>query len=111
MNRSFLLAALTLAVVSTVMATPLVYACNLVAATVQVGMYPEGVAVNENTNLIYVANGGSNTVSVISAATNTVMATIPVPVGICGAGIGVNTKTNLIYVAHSCNEVNTGVIV
>jgi YVTN family beta-propeller protein len=53
--------------------------------------------VNPLTNLIYVANLGSDTVSVIDGATNTVVATIPVATPFV---LGVNPKTHLIYVSQ-----------
>jgi len=43
-----------------------------------VGSFPIGVAANPRTNAIYVGNSGSQSVSVISGRTNTVVATIPV---------------------------------
>src|ERR1700689_4036770 len=46
--------------------------------TVAVGSEPYGIAVNPVTNKIYVANYGSNSVSVIDGATN---ATSTLPVG------------------------------
>ena len=56
---------------------------NIVAAievptTIPVGKYPEGIAYDPGTGEIYVANFGSNTVSVINDSTNTVVATIKV---------------------------------
>ena len=40
-----------------------------VTTTVSVGTIPQAVAVNPVTNKIYVANGGSNSVTVIDGAT------------------------------------------
>jgi YVTN family beta-propeller protein len=65
---------------------------------IPVGNRPHLVAVNTITNRIYVANWGSDNVSVIDGATNTVAATIPVGSG--PVGVGVNTITNRIYVAN-----------
>ncbi len=48
------------------------------AATITVGIEPEGVAVTPDGKHAYVTNFGSNTVSVIDTATNTVVATVPV---------------------------------
>ena len=67
-----------------------------VIATMTVGTKPTGVAVNPNTNLIYVSNFISNSLSVIDGATNTVVSTIPVNSG--PHGVAVNPLTNRIYV-------------
>ena len=64
---------------------------------ISVGNSPFGVAVNPNTNLAYVANSNSSTVSVIDGKTNSVIATIPV--GNSPFGVAVNPNTNLAYVA------------
>ena len=40
-------------------------------ATIAVQSNPFGVAVNPNRNLVYVANSGSNTLSIIDATSNT----------------------------------------
>ena len=57
------------------------------------------MAVNPNTNRIYVANYGSNNVSVIDGASNTVVATVAV--GSDPDGVAVNPNTNRIYVANA----------
>ena len=56
------------------------------------------MAVNPNTNRIYVTNWDSNNVSVIDGASNTVVATVAV--GNHPDGVAVNPNTNLIYVAN-----------
>ena len=71
---------------------------NGVTATITVGTNPRGVGVNPSTNTIYVANYGSNSVSVIDGSTNVVTATITV--GTDPYGVGVNPSTNTIYVAN-----------
>lgn len=48
------------------------------AVTVPVGQTPYGVAVNPETNKIYVANYSPGTVSVIDGSTNTVVSTLAV---------------------------------
>src|SRR5262249_54830060 len=53
-------------------------ATNAVAATIPVGVGPEGVAATSDGNKIYVANSGNDNVSVIATATNAVTATIRV---------------------------------
>ncbi|MBJ8113991.1 YVTN family beta-propeller repeat-containing protein, partial [Bacillus cereus group sp. N6] len=54
---------------------------NGVIATITVGTGPDDIAVNKITNKIYVANYGSNTVSVIDGSNNGVIATISVGSG------------------------------
>ena len=71
---------------------------GLPEATVTVGTNPYGVGVNPSTNTIYVANEGSNTVSVIDGSTNAVTATVTV--GTNPYDVGVNPSTNTIYVAN-----------
>ena len=79
---------------------------NTVIGTVAVGTYPYGVAVNERTNRIYVANGNINNsnVSIIEGESNTVVGTIIVGNG--PHGVAVNEKTNRIYVANSGSSSN-----
>ena len=72
---------------------------NLVPpSNVTVGTLPYAVAVNPNTNMVYVANSGSNTVSVINGTTNTVVQNVTV--GISPYGIAVNPNITMIYVAN-----------
>ena len=72
-------------------------------ATVSVGEGPVGIAVNPNTNMIYVVNQISNTASVIDGKTNAVIKNIQT--GMNPAGIAVNPNTNKIYlVTRSSNE-------
>ena len=60
------------------------------------------MAVNPSTNRIYVANAGSDSVSVIDGASNTVAATVAV--GSNPLGVAVNPNTNRIYVANSRDD-------
>lgn len=62
---------------------------------------PVGVAANATTNKIYVANSGSNDVSVIDGAANSVVATITDPNAVAPVAVAVNPTTNTIYVANS----------
>jgi len=71
-------------------------ATNKVTATVPVGSYPFGVAVNPTETKVYVTNRGSSTVSVIDTATNTVTATIPIETG--ANGIAVSPDGKKVYV-------------
>jgi YVTN family beta-propeller protein len=66
---------------------------------VPVGMNPYGIAYNPRKNNIYVANAGSNSVSVINPTTNTVIDTIPT--GTTRVGIAHNPNNNHIYVTNA----------
>jgi YVTN family beta-propeller protein len=80
-------------------------ASNTVTATVPVGSYPLGVAVNPAGTFVYVANYYSNSVSVINTASNTVTATVPV--GTAPVGVAVNPAGTFVYVANiSSNSVS-----
>ena len=68
-----------------------------VTGTVAVGSNPFGVGADPSTDLVYVANEGANTVSVIDGTTNTVTATVAVGNG--PDGVGVDPSTDTIYVA------------
>jgi YVTN family beta-propeller protein len=61
------------------------------------------VAVNPVTNQIYVANGGSNNVTVIDGATN-LTTTVTDPNAKYPAAVAVNPVTNKIYVANSSSD-------
>ena len=69
-----------------------------VVATPLVGSNPVAIAVNPVTNMAYVANEGSNSVSVIDGATNAVVATPTV--GTNPDAIVSNPVTNMVYVAN-----------
>jgi YVTN family beta-propeller protein len=58
-----------------------------VVATVGVGDFPRGVAISPDGSRAYVGNQGSNSVSVIDTASNTVIATVAVGVGPVGVAI------------------------
>src|SRR3990167_862997 len=74
------------------------YAGRTITPAAGNGRYPKAIGVNPGTNLIYVANEGSNNVSVIDGAANKVIETIQV--GMYPKAAGVNPETNLIYVAN-----------
>jgi YVTN family beta-propeller protein len=69
---------------------------NIVTATVEVGL--GGVAVTPDGKFVYVANGGSNNVSVIDTAINTVTATVAVGLG--PQGVAVTPDGKFVYVAN-----------
>jgi prepilin-type N-terminal cleavage/methylation domain-containing protein len=70
-----------------------------VGAGIPVGSSPIDVAINPKTNRVYVTNSGSNTVSVIDGATDTILGT-PIPVGTSPRFIAVNPANNKIYVSN-----------
>ncbi|NDB47398.1 MAG: YncE family protein [Nitrososphaeria archaeon] len=76
-----------------------------VTTTINVGGAPRGMAFDPNNGNIYVANSGSNTVSVISSSTNTVVATIPV--GSFPVDVTFNPTNGYLYVPnHFGNSVS-----
>ena len=77
-----------------------------VTATIGTGSYPWGVGVDPSTDTVYVANEGSNSVSVIDGATNTVTATISV--GSFPTGVGVDPTTDTIYVSNNNRRQRVG---
>jgi YVTN family beta-propeller protein len=74
-------------------------ATGTVTATVDGGISPGGIAIDESTDTVYVTNGGSNTVSVINGADNAVTGTISVGSG--PDGVAVDQFTNTAYVTNS----------
>ena len=71
---------------------------NTLVMPIEVGTDPSSVAINPNTNTIYVANYDEDTVSVIDSKTNIVVKTITVGSG--PAEITINPNTNMIYVLN-----------
>ena len=67
-------------------------------ATIGAGTAPTGVAVNNDSNLIYVANGDS--LDIIDGKTLQIAAHIPTMTGLGSYRVALNPKTNLIYVAN-----------
>jgi YVTN family beta-propeller protein/parallel beta-helix repeat protein len=76
-------------------------ATNTVTATIPVGSCPTGVAVDNETNTVYVANRWDNTVSVINGTTNTVTATISADIGNDPVSVAVNPVINTVFVANA----------
>ena len=78
-----------------------------VTATIAVGASPVGVAVEAQTNFIYVANAGNSqtgdrgSISVIDGAKNTVATTLKDPNALNPSAVAANAATNKIYVANS----------
>jgi YVTN family beta-propeller protein len=74
-------------------------ATGIVIKSVKVGSRPKGVSVAPNGKTAYVANSGSNNVSVIDTSTNTVTDTVKV--GFDPDGIAISPDGKKIYVANS----------
>jgi YVTN family beta-propeller protein len=79
---------------------------DAVIATVPTGLAPTAIAIDSVTNMIYVANGGSNSVTVINGSTN---ATTTINVGEYPNAIAVNPVTNMIYVANRASNSVTAI--
>ena len=67
-------------------------------ATIPVGSSPRAIAADGSTGMVYVANRGGNTVSVISTRTNTVVATIAV--GNTPVDIALDNAASRVYVLN-----------
>ena len=88
---------LLLAIIFALSAANMVHAVE-VTAVVPVGANPEGIACDSGLNEIFVANYGSNTVSVISDSNNTVVATVPV--GTEPTGVAYDSGKGEIFVTN-----------
>lgn len=67
-------------------------------STFSVGATPIPVVVNPNTNMIYVGNAGSNTVSVVDGSTNTILTNVTV--GFTPVALAIDTNAKMVYVAN-----------
>ena len=77
-----------------------------VTATVPVGSFPGGVAVTPDGAYTYVTNTGSNSVSVISTATNSVTTTVPVGSDSGPNGVAVTPNGAYAYVTNEVGSVS-----
>src|SRR6187551_746689 len=68
-----------------------------IAFSIPVGIHPTGIAVNPNNNKIYVANAGSDSISVIDGLSTRLLNKITV--GDNPIDIEVNPSNNKVYVA------------
>lgn len=71
-----------------------------VGSPIAVGNLPYGVATSPDGSHVYVTNSGSNSVSVIDAATNSVVATVNV--GTSPYGVAISPDGKHVYVANAC---------
>ncbi len=72
---------------------------TLLPSTIQVDAGPTGITITPNGRFVYVTNENSNTVSVISTATNTLIATIPV--GINPFELTSSPDSQFVYVSNN----------
>ncbi len=70
------------------------------SSTITVGSRPSGMAFDPSNGYLYVANSGSNTVSVINTATNTVVGS-PITVGTSPSCVAFDSANGEIYVTNS----------
>jgi YVTN family beta-propeller protein len=70
-----------------------------VLRAITVGRAPRAVAVGEQTNRVYVANAGDNSLSVLDARTGVVLRTVPV--GAAPAAVAVDELTRRVFVAEA----------
>jgi YVTN family beta-propeller protein len=75
---------------------------QLLPVSVHVGDSPADLAANPATGMVYVANCGSDTVSVINDSLDKIVTTIRVGSEPCG--IAVDPNTNMVYVANSASN-------
>ena len=74
----------------------------IISEKIESGNMPTGIGINTETNLVYVANSGDNTVSVIDGITNLVIDTVKV--GLLPRGVAVNPASNRIYITNSADN-------
>lgn len=72
---------------------------NSVVATAPVGNSPEGLAYDSSKGEVYVANSGTNDVSVINGSSNTVVATVAV--GVSPHYVGYDSARGELFVANT----------
>ena len=87
---------------SFVVASALPAYADILIGTISVRSDPAGVAVNPNTNTIYVISNSDNTVSAIDGNTDTVISTESV--GSRPVGVAVNPTTDKIYVTNNRDD-------
>ena len=79
----------------------LVKSLDMSSAGIIIGNFPSSIAVNPNTNKIYITNMGSDTVSVINGYTDRAVANITVPS--VPVSISVDPNSNRVFVTSTTN--------
>ncbi len=83
--------------------------------TIAVGLHPAALAWDEAKQLLYVANGNSDSVSVVNTATNAVVATLPIQIfsekvrGIAPTGLALSADGAILYV--TCGGINAVAVI
>ncbi len=75
------------------------WADSVIANIIHVGTSPFDIAYDSDNGKMYVADAGSNTVSVINASTHQIIATIPV--GVEPFGVAYDSGNKKVYVTNS----------
>lgn len=83
------------------MLLPAAAAPGSVIATVPVGAVPQGVAVDSSSRTAYVTNYAAASLSVIDEASNTVIATLPLPTNGSPFGVAADPSRHTVYVTNS----------
>ena len=80
----------------------LIFGPHPIPEPIPLGENPSHISVNAETNRVYVANSGNNTVSVIDGEKNKIIDNIDLPQR--PSYVSVNPHTNTIYVSNSANN-------
>ena len=75
-----------------------------IVATVRVGDSPAQMAVSPDRKSVYIANTGSDTVSVLNTADNTIARTIALPRGSRPIGVALNANGRYLYTADGGSD-------
>jgi YVTN family beta-propeller protein len=75
-----------------------------VVATVRVGISPAQMAVSPDRRSVYIANTGSDTVSVLNTGDNTIARTIALPSGSAPVDVAVGSKGRYLYTANGGSD-------
>jgi len=78
-------------------------ATRSVIDTIAVGFGPRAVAVSPNDSMVFIANSDDQTVSIIDATNNTVVATVPTNGGL-PVGLAVSPDNRFVYVADELTD-------
>jgi YVTN family beta-propeller protein len=73
---------------------------SAVVATVPVGSYPSGIAIEPSSGVLYVTNRDSNTVSVLTPSADGPAVTDELPVGVSPIGVAAEPQGGRVYVAN-----------